>query len=235
MTAPPRRERETRQERPTLFGFGLAGLAGALLAELGEGVIQLVPDGTFADPAYGYFTAVSPERLAIGHWIAVSAAPLYLAGYWHLTGRLFPDGGRLRTAVFAGMAWAFILAIVWIGQRALLAQTVQAVADGSATADLLAAQARLHEPLVRALRIAIAAFSLLWIIRILAGDTDYPHWMAAFSPGLLLGLIFALYLAAPGIGWLVLPTAMNTAHAVLFTLSLATSRALSTSRAATLP
>ena len=205
-----------------LFWFGLAGLAGALLTGLGEGLIQLVPAGDFTDPAYGYFREVSPGRIALGHWLAVTAAPLYLAGYWHLTGRLMPQAGRLRLVVFMLMGWAFVLAVVWIGQRALIAQTVQAMADGTAQASLLDAQSALHEPLVNALRLAILGFSALWTGLILAGRSTFPRWMAPFSPGLLLGAIFLIYFMAPGIGWLVLPTAMNTAHATLFALSLAT-------------
>jgi len=212
----------TRPSAP-LFWFGVAGLVGALLTGLGEGLIQLVPNGDFTDPAYGYFREITPARLALGHWIAAAAAPLYLAGYWHLTGRLMPGASRLRLPVFLLMAWAFMLAIVWIGQRALLAHTVLAISDGAARTDLLLAQARLHEPLVNALRLALMGFSLLWTVLIATGRSAYPRWMALFSPGLLLGLIFAVYFAAPEFGWLVLPTAMNTAHAGVFALSLATS------------
>jgi len=212
----------TRPGAP-LFWFGVAGLVGALLTGLGEGLIQLVPNGDFTDPAYGYFREIAPARLALGHWIAVLAAPLYLAGYWHLTGRLMPGESRLRLAVFVLMAWAFILAMIWIGQRALLAHTVLAISDGGAQADLLMAQARLHEPLVNALRVALLGFSVLWTVLIATGRAAYPRWMALLSPGLMLGLIFLTYIAAPGIGWLVLPTAMNTAHAVVFALSLTAS------------
>lgn len=212
--------RDPSRQASGLFWFGLAGLAGALLTGLGEGLLQLVPNGDFADPTYGYFRDISPPRLALGHWIAVIAAPLYLPGYWHLTGRLLPDHPRARFIVFSLMGWALILAFIWIGQRALIAHTVHAIAEGQSAASLLDAHASLHEPLVNALRLAILGFSLLWIGLIATGRSTYPRWMALFSPGLMLGLIFLTWLAAPGIGWLVLPTAMNTAHAVVFALSL---------------
>ncbi len=211
---------KTLQHRGGLFWFGVAGLLGALLTGVGEGLIQLVPDGDFAGPAYGYFEGVSPRRLAFGHWIAVTSAPLYLAGYLHLTGRLMPHHPKMRFVVFSLMAWALILAFVWIGQRALLAHTVHAIAEGNSAASLLDAQASLHEPLVNALRLAILGFSLFWIALIVTGRSTYPRWMALFSPGLILGAIFLTWLAVPGIGWLVLPTAMNTAHAVVFALSM---------------
>ncbi len=207
---------------PALFWFGLAGLIGALVTGLGEGLIQLVPQADFTDPGYAYFAQISPRRLALGHALAVAAGPLYLCGYWHLTGRLLPGRGGFRLAVFLAMSWAFILAIIWIGQRALLALTVQSVAAGETSADLLSAQAALHEPLVNALRVAILGFSVLWIARIAMGRADYPRWMALFSPGLLLITIFLIYFARPDIGWMVLPTAMNTAHAIVFALSLLT-------------
>lgn len=215
--------REASQQSGGLFWFGLAGLAGALLTGLGEGLLQLVPNGDFADPTYNYFGDIWPPRLALGHWIAVLAAPLYLPGYWHLTGRLLPHHPRARFIVFALMGWALILAFIWIGQRALLAHTVHAIAEGDSAAPLLDAQTSLHGPLVNALRLAILGFSLLWIGRIATGRSTYPRWMALFSPGLILGAIFLTYIAAPGLGWLVLPTAMNTAHAVVFALSLTAS------------
>jgi hypothetical protein len=207
--------------RPQLFWFGVAGLIGALLTGLGEGLMQLVPNGDFADPSYGYFRQVAPGRLAVGHWLAICAAPLYLAGYWYLTGRLMPRAPALRLAVFCAMSWAFMLAMVWIGQRALLAHAVQAASSGAASMELVGIQAGLHEPLVNALRLAILGFSGLWIAFILAGRSQFPRWMALFSPGLVLGLIFLIYLARPSLGWLFLPTAMNTAHAIVFALCLA--------------
>ncbi|KCZ93479.1 hypothetical protein HJO_06480 [Hyphomonas johnsonii MHS-2] len=198
----------------------MAGLAGAVMTGLGEGLIQMVPGGVFTDPAYGYFLEISRSRLMVGHFLAIASAPLYLMGYWHLTGNLLPASPKIRFIIFAVCAWAFILATVWMGQRALLAATVQAIQVGGADPDLLARQVSLHEPLVNALRIVTTAFSIVWIAVILKGVSRYPRWMALFSPAALLALIFGFYTVAPEFGWLVLPTAMNTAHAVLFILSL---------------
>ncbi|WP_340692430.1 DUF6796 family protein [Hyphomonas sp.] len=208
--------------RQNLVWFGIAGLVGALLTGIGEGLLQLVPGGNFTDPDYGYFLDITQARLMLGHYLSVSAAPLYLAGYWHLTGNLLPQAPRWRFVVFAFCAWAFILATVWIGQRALIAETVQSLSMDGASRDLLVRQTILHEPLVNALRFVMVAFSFIWTLRIFTGKSRYPRWMALFSPALLLALIFGLYAAAPEIGWLVLPTAMNTAHVILFTLSLLT-------------
>jgi len=208
--------------RQNLVSFGIAGLVGALLTGIGEGGLQLVPGGNYTDPDYGFFLDVSRARLTFGHFLSVSAAPLYLAGYWHLTGHLLPQAPKWRFGIFVCCAWAFILATVWIGQRALIAETVQDLSSDGASLDILVHQTLLHQPLVNALRFVMAAFSIIWIRRILSGKTRYPRWMALFSPALLLALIFGLYAAAPVIGWLVLPTAMNTSHAILFTLSLLT-------------
>lgn len=205
----------------------LLGLAGALLTGLGEGLLQLVPHADYTDVSYGYFASVPDARQSLGHFLAILAAPLYLPGYWHLTRNLAPARPRLATALFGLTSYAFILGAVWIGQRYFLATTVKAIAAGDANNALLHDLAAHNEPLVNALRLAMVIFSVAWVWLIASGQSRYPRWMAIFSPALLLGAVFALYFSRPDLGWIVLPTAMNTAHVVVFTLSLL---ALSTGR-----
>lgn len=200
--------------------MGAAGLVGALLTGLGEGLLQFAPGADYTAPAYDYFALIDTPRQSLGHWLAVLAAPLYLLGYWHLTRNLAPNKARVALGLFLITGYGFVLAIVWIGQRFFLAQTVKAIAAGQARPELLALFAAHNEPLVNALRLAVAIFSVAWIWFVATGQSRYPRWMAWFSPGLVLGAIFLAYFVAPSIGGWVLPTAMNTTHALVFSLSL---------------
>ena len=157
----------TAQQTPEpLYGYAIAGLAGALLTGLGEGLLQLTPGGNYADPHYTYFGQVPEARLFLGHFISIASAPLYIAGYWHLTANLLADHRRARLMAFAACAYAFIIGTVWIGQRAFLGMTVQAINAGRADTILLAGFSALNEPLVNVLRITLVGFSVLWILRI---------------------------------------------------------------------
>jgi len=191
----------------------LAGLLGALCVGLGEGLLQLQPGANYSDPSYAYLGEVSASRQVIGYWLSVLTAPLYLLGYWHLTRNLAPGRPRLMMALFLLVAYAFIIAAVWIGQRIFIAEAVR---EAPALVERYSA---LNEPLVNVLRVAILIFSAAWIWLIASGQSRYPRWLAIFSPAALLALIFALYIGAPDIGQWALPTAMNTAHAIVFGLS----------------
>lgn len=204
----------------SLLGYGVAGLAGALLTGLGEGLLQLSPGGNYADPHYAYFAQVPEARLFLGHFLSIASAPLYVAGYWHLTGNLLAVHRRARLIVFAACAYAFVIGTVWIGQRAFLGLTVQAIDAGRADAILLAGFSALNEPLVNVLRITLLAFSVIWILQIIRGRSHYPLWMAMLSPAVLIAVIFGVYILWPGPGSWLVPTALNTAHAVLFSASL---------------
>ncbi|OFX02744.1 MAG: hypothetical protein A3E78_07750 [Alphaproteobacteria bacterium RIFCSPHIGHO2_12_FULL_63_12] len=199
---------------------GIAGLAGALGTGLGEGLLQYAPGADFADPNYNYFTSIAISRQSAGHFISVLSAPLYLLGYWHLTRNIAPARPRLSNALFLFCAYAFMLGAVWMGERYFLAATAHAIETGAASPALLEDFARHNEPFVNALRAAIVIFSAAWIYFIVSGQSRYPRFMALFSPGAVLGAIFLLWMAAPAIGDKFLPTAMNTAHAIVFAMSL---------------
>lgn len=203
------------------IGWGLAGLAGALLVGAGEALLQLAPGADYSDPAYGYLGGIAAWRQSLGHWLAVSAAPLYLGGYWHLSRNLAPRKPLAANILFAGMAYAFILGAVWIGQRFFIAAIVKAVNAGDADPALLHTLAAHHEPFVMALRIALSLFSLAGVWLIASGASHYPRWMALASPAFVLALIFALYWRIPEVGGWILSIALNAAHVVVFGLSIA--------------
>lgn len=199
---------------------GLLGLVGALLTGFGEGLLQYAPGADFADPTYNYFTSIAISRQSFGHFLSVLAAPLYLLGYWHLTRNIAPARPRVSNGLFLLCAYAFIIGEAWMAERYFLAATAHAIDAGAAAPALLEDFSRHNEPFVNVLRVAIGVFSLAWIWLIGTGQSRYPRFMAAFSPGLVLGAIFLLWFVAPAIGEKFLPTAMNTAHAIVFALSL---------------
>lgn len=205
-----------------LMAFGIAGLAGAALTGLGENLLHFAPAGDHSSTGYAYFAHIPKARLFLGHFISIAAAPLYIAGYWHLTGNLFAARRRIRLIAFAICAYAFIAGTVWIGQRAFLGLTVQAIESGRADFKLLADFSALNEPLVNILRLALLGFSILWTLIVGSGMSAYPRWMALLSPALLISLLFGIYAFWPPAGSWLVPAALNVAHVILFSASLFT-------------
>jgi len=204
---------------------GIAGCIAAILVGVGEFALQYTPNGGLEDATeYLFFNDVSPERLSFGHFLAVLAAPFYIAGYWFLSKKLEPAGPKQARAFFFIGAYAFAVGTAWISQRFFIASTVHEIAAGNNLQDLLALFSEHNEPFVNVLRIAMLLVSILWIKLILSGKTEFPKWMAIFSPIVLLALMFALYFFKTPLGLYVLPVAMNAAHFIVFVLAVWTTR-----------
>lgn len=207
---------------------GWVGLLGAILVGAGEFILQYSAGADYA-PSYGYqgydyFAQVSKARITFGHFLSVLAAPLYIVGYWHLSKRLDPRGGKIGSVFFIVGAYAFIVGAAWMGQRAFLALTVHEITGGADLQNLLKSFAALNEPFVNILRAAMLIVSALWVFQILRGRSSYPLWMALFSPALMLGVIIGLYIGVPKLGGLLIPNAMNVAHIIVFSLSIWTGK-----------
>lgn len=207
---------------------GWAGLLGAFLVGVGEFTLQFSPQGGYESTDYSYFVRVSDQRLSIGHFFSVLAAPLYILGYWHL-GQVFVKGGSKKAGWFITLfgSYAFVVGTAWLGGRIYLALTAHSIAEAGSPEtiivleNLLAAFAEHNEPLVNALRLAMLVVSILWVVLVVKGQTLYPKWMAIFSPIVLLGSIFAIYFfVSPTLGAWLLPAAMNVVHVMIFSLSL---------------
>lgn len=200
---------------------GFAGLAAAALVGIGEFALQFNLEGGYEDPSYAFFGRVPIDRLTFGHFLAVLSAPLYVAGYWHLSKMLEPAGKRLAGLFFILGAYAFIIGAAWISQRVFLGLTVHEIQAGADLSSLLAAFAARNEPFVNVLRAAMLVISVIWVYLIFfKGNTHYPRWMAIFCPIVLLGGIFGVYFAGLSVGTYVFPVAMNAAHFALFAISL---------------
>lgn len=202
---------------------GWLGLLGAILVGAGEFILQYSAGADYAH-GYDYFAQVSKFRITLGHFLSVLAAPLYVAGYWHLSKRLDPHGSKIGRIFFIVGAYAFIVGAAWMGQRAFLALTVHEIAGGADLKNLLSHFSALNEPFVNVLRAAMVIVSVLWVFQIFRGRSAYPKWMTLFSPALILGGIIGLYIAVPKLGGLLIPNAMNVAHIIVFSLSLWTGK-----------
>jgi len=204
---------------------GWVGLIGACLVGLGEYLLQYTSNGGY-EKGYAFLAEVSQSRQTLGHFIAVLAAPLYLMGYWHLAFNIDPRNGWIRKLYFCLGAYGFVIGTAWISQRVFLALTSHEIAEGQNLASLQMAFADHNEPLINVLRIAMAVLSIIWIAQITKGRSNYPKWMAIFSPLALLLLMALSYVIIPKIGNIFLPIAMNAAHIIIFALSLWTTRKL---------
>ena len=209
-----------RTHKSAILLTGFAGLLAAILVGAGEFMLQFNLQGGYEAADYAYFGRIPVERLTNGHFLAVLAAPLYVAGYWHLFKMLEPANPKLSCLVFLLGSYSFIIGTAWISQRIFLGLTVHEINAGADLAGLLSAFAERNEPFVNVLRVAMLAVSAIWIMLIISGKTHYPEWMAIFSPIVILASIFILYFVVPAIGLYVLPIAMNITHAIVFALSL---------------
>lgn len=207
---------------------GLLGLLGALLGGLGECALHYSQSGYAGAETYRFFVQVAPWRLTLGHFLSVFSIPLYFAGYWHLYERLRPAPQWARLCILLLGLYAFTLGDVWLGSRVYLAQLAQALAAAESTgaqesartlSGLLSQASYYNENILIGVRLGVLGISLLYAVLVLRGQTGYPRWMAALNPILLVALAFLLYLAAPSVGGILMPVAMNFAHLLFFTAS----------------
>lgn len=214
--------------RRSVLLAGWLGVLGALLGGLGECALHYSQSGYADAETYRFFIQVAPWRLTVGHFLAVFTIPLYFAGYWHLYERLRPAPQWARLSVLLLGLYAFTLGDVWLGSRVYLAQLAQALAAAESTgapepvrvlSGLLAQASFYNENILIGVRLGVLGISLLYAVFVLRGRTSYPRWMAALNPILLVALAFLLYLAAPPVGGILMPVAMNFAHLVFFTAS----------------
>jgi len=214
----------TKSNLNKIYISGILGLIGAIGVGVGEFLLHYSPNGIGYDSNnFAFFNQIPLHRLTLGHFIAVSFTPFYIAGYYHLY-LIFKDKNpKTAMAIFALGIIAFMIGGMWISSRAQLGYLVHKIAefpDDKALHSLIIVYKTHAEILVKSLRIWIAAISVLFVIPILKGRTIYPKWMALFNPLLILLSILVIYKIAPSIGYFIGPIAMNVTHFIVFGLSL---------------
>jgi len=204
--------------------FGFLGLIGSIGVGIGEFLLHYSPNGIGYDRNnFEFFNQISLHRLTLGHFIAVSFVPFYIAGYYHFY-LIFKDKNpKIAATIFTLGTIAFIIGGMWISSRAQLGYLVHKIAENpnnEALLSLIEVYKNHAEILVKSLRIWVAGISILFVIPILKNETIYPKWMALFNPIFLLIGIAILYKIIPNVGYIIGPIAMNVVHFILFGLSL---------------
>lgn len=199
---------------------GVLGLIAAILVGLGEFLLHFDNLARFAEgPSYAFMEGISATRSSAGHFLAVLGAPLYLFGYWHLMKMLEPAHKNAARIAFFIVSYGIIVGATWIGSRASISAIVNldTIADLSTLISLYEFR---YENLLQVTRIAVLAFSIIFIWLTLTGRSHYPKWMALFNPILLILGSFAVWLVIPSVGLYLMPIALNVAFAILFIISI---------------
>jgi len=198
---------------------GRVGLLAAILVGIGEFLLHFDSLGRFAEGgAYLFMQGISADRSSLGHFLASLGAPLYVVGYWHLMKMLEPANRKLAWSGFFIISYGIIVGAIWIGSRASISAIVNLEASSELSV-LLALYEFRYENLLQITRLAVLAFSIIFIYLTLSGRSYYPKWMVIFNPILLLLSSFIIWFFIPAVGLYLMPIALNIAFAVLFFIS----------------
>ena len=198
---------------------GVIGLLAATAVGFGEFLLHFDSLGRFGESGYDYMQGISAQRSSTGHFLAVFGAPLYLVGFWHLMKMLEPANKIASSIAFFIMSYGIIVGAMWIGSRASISAIVNI--DSLANLSSLVSLYELrYESLLQVTRLAVLAFSLIFIWLTLTGRSHYPKWMAVFNPILLLLSSFAIWIFIPSVGIYLMPIALNIAFGLLFLISI---------------
>ena len=203
---------------------GILGLIGAIGVGVGEFLLHYSLGGIgYNGNNFEFFNQIPLSRLTLGHFVAVSFVPFYIAGYYHLYLIFKEKNPKIATAIFALGVIAFMIGGMWISSRAQLGYLVHKIAEfpnDTSLQSLIEIYKNHAEILVKSLRIWVAAISVLFVIPIIKGNTVYPKWMAIFNPIVILLSVLVIYTIAPSVGFIIGPIAMNVVHFIVFGLSL---------------
>ncbi len=198
---------------------GLIGLLASVLVGIGEYLLHYDSLARFSEGGFGFMQGIGEQRTTIGHFFGVFGATLYLVGCYHIYLMLRPANERAAQAAFFIGAFGFIVGAVWIGSRASVSALMQLPITPEVE-QLIGLYELRYETLLTVIRITTLILSGLFIWLTLTGRSNYPKWMAVFSPFVLILASFLVYVIAPQIGKHLMPIALNVAFFVFFSLSL---------------
>ena len=84
-----------------------------------------------------------------------------------------------------------------------------------------------YETLLNVTRVTTLIVSVIFIWLSITGRSNYPRWMALFSPILLIIMSFVVWILFPLVGNHIMPIALNVAFFIFFSLSLFHARVVS--------
>lgn len=211
-----------------LYVTGLVGLLAAILVGCGEYMLHYDPLARFADGGFGFMQGIGEDRTTTGHFFGVFGATLYVMGMYHIYLMLRPANDRAAFTAFLVAAFGCIIGAVWIGSRASVSALMQ-LPQTPEIMHLVELYDVRYETLINVTRVTTLVLSGLFIWLTLTGRSNYPRWMAIFSPIVLILMSFLLYLVAPQVGKHFMPIALNVAFFIFFSLSLLHARSVSNS------
>lgn len=210
-----------------LMPLGFAGLAASIGVGIGEFLVHFTGGAPHPATPFGFLLVVPTDRMTAGHFLMIGFLPLYFLGYGHIYLALRPAGRRLAGVTLTLAIFALAIGGVWVGSRAFLGHLVHLFDDPALRErwpEVERAYGLLLESLLAALRALMLGVSALFVWGVLSGRSLYPRWMALLSPAPTVALIFLAMSVAPRVGSLLVPAAMNVAHAALFAASLVSLR-----------
>ena len=202
----------------TIRFFLLLGLLGAIIVGIGEYLLHFLPEGPGGEVAM--LENVPIERASKGHFFSVIGVPLYFAGYYGLRAFFSKTNVRLANILFVLGILAFWIGGVWISSRYFGAEVLQRTKGTADYEFFLQSYENHYQILVWALRIIVAALSIVYIWLILTNKQGLPKWLAILNPIVLLGIIISSLIWLPPLGVHIAPIAMNVTHFFFFGLML---------------
>ena len=199
----------------------ILGLLAAIIVGIWEFLLHYSPNVLELWAPFDFLAAVPNENFAIWHIFVLIWIPLYFVWYYHFYLMLRWSWEKVaRLFYFLAMA-AFLYWGIWIATRWYIWTIVQLEPQISVEVYSILTEKYLYyfDNLLQVLRMFIFPISWLWIYLILKWKTNYPKYMAIFSPLLVLLSVF-LTLWIPAIWKFLVPIALNIAHFILFGVSL---------------
>jgi len=195
------------------------GLIGSIIVGIGEYLLHFLPGGPGGEVSM--LEDVPIDRASKGHFFALVGIPFYFAGYYGLK-EFFKKATSesLANWLFIFGNLAFLAGGIWISSRYFGAEVLQRSQGTPDHAFYLQSYEEHYQVLVWALRIVVAALSIVYVILILKNKIGLPKWFAIFNPIVLLIIIISSLVWFKPLGIHIAPIAMNVTHFIFFSLIL---------------
>ena len=194
------------------------GIIASVIVGIGEYMLHYLPSGPGGE--ISMLLDVPLSRASKGHFFVVFGAPLYFAGYYGLKNIFQETSPLLARLLFIGGVLSFSIGGVWVSSRYFAAEVLQKSIGTDSHAIYLQSYEDHYQVLVWALRIFVAAVSVIYVLLILKNKTGLPKWLALFNPIILLAIIISSLFWFKPLGNQIAPIAMNVTHFIFFGLML---------------
>ena len=192
----------------------MIGILASILVGIGEYLLHFLPGGPGGEVRM--LEHVPIQRASYGHFFALLGAPLYFVGYAGIKDIFKKTNAFLAEIIFISGILAFFIGGIWISSRYFGAVVLQRSAGTVDQAFYLKSYQDHYQVLVWALRILIAAISILYVILIMKNKQGIPKWLAIFNPLVLLVIIISSLVWFKALGIHIAPIAMNVTHLIFF-------------------